>query len=114
MTTDNLTAVETLIDRAVRKCGSAYRLSKLTGVGQGALSGMIAGTRPIPPSLAAKLADIVGDDPLEALVLATIDKEKDEESRAMLRSIFSRRLAEAVRFELTEGMNPRRFSRPVP
>ena len=24
------------------------------------------------------------------------------------------RLAEAVRFELTEGVNPRRFSRPVP
>jgi hypothetical protein len=24
------------------------------------------------------------------------------------------RLAEAVRFELTEGINPRRFSRPVP
>gem|GEM_PF-4711059 len=24
------------------------------------------------------------------------------------------RLAEAVRFELTEGLNPRRFSRPVP
>ena len=23
-------------------------------------------------------------------------------------------LAEAVRFELTEGVNPRRFSRPVP
>ena len=26
----------------------------------------------------------------------------------------NKRLAEAVRFELTEGVNPRRFSRPVP
>ncbi len=26
----------------------------------------------------------------------------------------TRYLAEAVRFELTEGINPRRFSRPVP
>jgi len=28
--------------------------------------------------------------------------------------LFVDQLAEAVRFELTEGANPRRFSRPVP
>ncbi len=30
------------------------------------------------------------------------------------RRLFVDQLAEAVRFELTEGVNPRRFSRPVP
>jgi hypothetical protein len=31
-----------------------------------------------------------------------------------INNLRANQLAEAVRFELTEGINPRRFSRPVP
>ncbi len=37
-----------------------------------------------------------------------------QKKNAPKRRIFTNNLAEAVRFELTEGANPRRFSRPVP
>jgi hypothetical protein len=80
--------VETLIDKAVKKCGSAYRLAKLTGTSQGAISHMISGGREIPPTLAAELAEIVGDDPKEAALAAIVAKEKRPERRAHLLEIF--------------------------
>jgi hypothetical protein len=37
-----------------------------------------------------------------------------QREKRLRRRLLTWKLAEAVRFELTEGINPRRFSRPLP
>lgn len=81
-------AEQTLIDRAIKTCSSAYQLSKLTGTSQGALSDMVHGGREVPPALAGELAAIVGEDPREAALAALVAKEKRPERRARLASLF--------------------------
>lgn len=83
-----MNTVETLIDNAVKKCGSAYKLAKVTGTSQGAISHMISGGREVPPTLAAELAEIVGVDPREAALIALVEKEKKPERREKLALLF--------------------------
>lgn len=88
--------VQTLIDSAAKVCGSRYKLSKRIDVAQSHLSEMASGKRGIPPRVAAKLADVAGLDPRDALVIATIEREKDPAERAALTAIFFRTGAAAM------------------
>lgn len=78
-----MASTQTLIDRALVG-RSLYQLHKLTGASISNLSEMQSGTRPMPPRVAAQLADAVGDDPREAALAAMLAQEKKPEVKERL------------------------------
>lgn len=80
--------VETLVDRASALCGSRYALAKRLHASQGFLSDIARGKQPLPPGLAARLAEITGDDPKEAAAAAIVAQERNPGTRADLERLF--------------------------
>ena len=107
---------QTLIDKAKSVFdGNGRELARQMHEDPAFLNRIANGKAPMPPGLAARLANTGGLDPLTATLNAVIEAEKDPEKRAAIVAALGMTwVAEAVRFELTEGANPRRFSRPVP
>lgn len=79
---------QTLIDKAAQVCGSRYALAKRLGANQGFLSEVANGHKPIPPTLAARLAAIAGEDPRQEALEALAAQEKDPAKRAALTQLF--------------------------
>lgn len=85
--------LKTLIDKASEKCGSDTALAKRMGVDQPSISQMRAGKRTVTPETAAELADIAGEDPREAMVLAVLVRSKGTRREGVLREILGKALA---------------------
>lgn len=85
-----------LIDAAVKKCGSRYALSKRTGIPESTLSFIYSGKRGMSPVVAAKLAAEAGLDAREAAAVAMIESEKDPKEREALKRVFFRSGAAAL------------------
>jgi len=77
-------AVQTLIDKAAKVCGSAYALAKRTGYSEGSISSVRSGKRAAPDLLLAEAAAIVGADPREALAVQAVERERDPEAQQRL------------------------------
>lgn len=75
---------QTLIDKASSILGSRYQVSKAAAIAESTLSHIMAGRRPLPPPVAARLAAITGDDPREAVCAAVVDQENDPAAREEL------------------------------
>lgn len=86
----------TLIDAAAKVCGSRYKLAKRLGLSQSYLSMVCKGERALAPLTAARIAEIAGLDPQQALTAATIENEKDPDKREALKQLFSRAGAAAM------------------
>ena len=85
-----------LIDKAVKVCGSRYKLAKRVGLSQAYLSRVYNGEQDLGPLAAAQIADVAGLDPTEALKAAHIENEKDPDKREALKQLFSRAGAAAM------------------
>lgn len=83
-----MASVQTLIDRAADYCGSRYRLAQVLEESEGNLSKIATGKRALSPRLAAKMANLVGDDPKLAACAALVDQEEDADKRAELARMF--------------------------
>jgi len=83
-----MNTVETLIDKAAHLCGSRYRLAMRINESESNLSKMARGQRIVTPRVAARLAEIVGDNPKDAACVALVYAEKDPEKRAELARLF--------------------------
>ena len=66
--------VAELITQACEKVGSSTKLAELLEVPQPAISMWKNGSRPCPPEDQARIAELVGLDPLEALVGAVLER----------------------------------------
>lgn len=94
---------QTLIDKASETCGGSRRaLAKRIGETSSFLSKVETGKSPMPPGLAARLAQTGGEDAITATLNAVIEAEKDPDKKAAIAAALGMRwVAEAVRFELT-------------
>lgn len=86
-------ALETLIDKAAKVCGSDNALAERIGIARPNISLMRAGKRPISPATAAELANIAGEDPREAAIDAVIESAKGTRRESVLRDILGKALA---------------------
>lgn len=87
---------ESLIDKAIEKCGSAAELARKMGIDRAEVTKLRQGKRPLSPELAAELADIAGDDAREAAIHAIIDRNADGRKGHLLREILGKALAAGV------------------
>lgn len=87
-------AGKTLMDKAQATLGSRYKIAKRLGASDSFLSKIANGQKHMPPTLAAELAEITGDDPREQALAALVDQEKDPQKRERLAQLF--RLAPAA------------------
>lgn len=91
-----MTAGHSLIDAAVKVCGSRYKVAQRLDISQATLSLIYSGKRDLPPKMAGKLADLAGLNPQEAAVVALIEGEKDPREREALKRVFFRAGAAAM------------------
>lgn len=74
-----------LIDKAGEKCGSFYRLSKETGFPQSHISEVRSGKRNLPVEWVPVLAELVGEDPRDALARVVAERlPEGSRARALL------------------------------
>lgn len=77
-------ALQTLIDKASKVCGSDTELARRLGIHKTLISHMRSGNRNVTPETAAKLAEILGGDTRLAAVNAVIASSKNRRVRKML------------------------------
>lgn len=87
--------MKTLIDRAIKQCGSVKVLAERLGVPANVVSMMRKG-RPISPETAAELAAILGEDAGDAAILAIMERSKGtrrehELCKLLMRSLIMRK-----------------------
>lgn len=66
--------IQTLIDKAAEKVGNPYKLSKVMHVSSSQIYDWRDGRKVCSPPDRARLASFAGDDPLQELVRATLEK----------------------------------------
>jgi hypothetical protein len=79
-----MSSVETLISAAERKFGSRRKLAEAIREDQAFLGKIARGSKPLSPTIAAKLAHVAGLDPRLEALSALVSQEKDPDSRAEL------------------------------
>lgn len=87
---------ETLIDKAVERCGSAAELARRMGIDRAEITKLRKGTRPLSPELAAEIADIAGQDAREAAIAAVIERSKGTRKEGAMREILGKALVAGV------------------
>lgn len=83
--------MKTLIDKAVKKCGSVAALAERLDVAPNVISMMRHG-RAITPETAAELAAITGDDAGDAAIMAIIERARGTRREEKLKKILGRSL----------------------
>ena len=83
--------LDTLLLRAIEKCGTEYKLAERLGVSKSLIY-----ERRISPELWALIADIAGEDPTQALIAATIEKAKGKPRFQWLADALGKSLAAGV------------------
>lgn len=84
---------ETLIDKASKVCGGDAALARRLGISKPLLSMMKSGNRAMTPAKAAELADIAGEDAIQATINAVIDSAKGTPKEGVLKDILGKALA---------------------
>lgn len=77
-----------LIDKAADMGLTRYRIAKLLEENESFLGKVHAGTKPVPPALAARIAALAGQDARYAALQAVVDAEKDPAKRDELGALF--------------------------
>jgi hypothetical protein len=99
-----------LLNRALQKHPQTY-WTKEMGLARTSLSAAKARGH-LSPAMAGLLAHLMGEDSVRWIVIAALEAETGGNGRGQVVSHL-KKVAEAVRFELTEGSHLRRFSRPL-
>jgi len=85
--------LQTLIDKAVKVCGSDQALADRIGIARPNVSLMRKGKRPISPATAVELADIAGEDAKQAALDAVIESVKGTRREEVIKAILGKELA---------------------
>lgn len=85
----------TLIDKAIKTCGSVNELAKRLKMRPNVIS-MMRNGRTITPDTAALLADVAGEDAREAAIQAVIENSKGTRHEGALQKILGKGLAVGV------------------
>lgn len=83
-----MSLAQILIDKACKSGISRRQLASMMGEDQAFLSRVATGKAPLPPSLAARLAERTGDDPTKATLIAVVSQEKDPARRDELARLY--------------------------
>lgn len=76
---------QTLIDAALRNMvATRYQLAQRLGEDESFLGKVYRGTKPLPPSLAGRIAALAGLDVQAAINTAVLSQEKDDRKRNTL------------------------------
>lgn len=76
---------KTLVDQVAAKRGmTRYAIAKELHLHQGFLSRVYNGKDPVPPAMAARLADLAGVDAKRAALEALVSQEKDYDAACAL------------------------------
>lgn len=85
-----------LIDKAKLIAESDYKLAKMMGVAQPVIPMWRSGKRTCSPADRAILAGIAGDDAVQELVKATLEKEKGTRRGALLGELLGQRAEQVI------------------
>ena len=99
-----------LLTKALEKHPQAY-WTKQMGLARTSLASAKT-RRHLSPGIAGLLAHLMGEDPVRWVVISALEAETGGNGRSTVVAHL-KEVAEAVRFELTEGSHLRRFSRPL-
>lgn len=95
----------TLIDRAAKVCGSAYKLSKETGFSEANISRVRAGKRELPLEWVPVLAEIAGVNARDAVAEVLAEKMPEgSRARAILGGVRAAGVAEMLLFFVVLGL----------
>lgn len=86
-------AVKALIDKASEVCKSDAEMARRLNVSRATVSLLRSGKREISPEMAAMLADIAGEDAVQATINAVIDGATGTPREGVLREILGKALA---------------------
>lgn len=89
-------ALQTLIDKGSKLCGGDNALARKLGVSSALINMIKHGERTMTPQIAARLADLVGEDAMTAIAQATVEGERDPQMREVLKGILGKALAGGV------------------
>lgn len=87
--------LKTLIDKASKVCGNDAALAKRMGIAPQTISNLRT-SRTITPETAAELAGIAGEDAIDAVITAMLDRAKGTRREGVLREILGKALAAGV------------------
>lgn len=82
--------VKTLIDKAAEKVGSRYALAKSLGVNASQIYDWEDGRKPCSPADRARLAGFAGEDAVQELVRATLEKTEGTLRGEQLRQVLGK------------------------
>lgn len=88
--------LKTLIDKASEVCGSDKALAHRMGIYISDVSSLRNGRRPFSPEIAAELADIAGEDAVQAAIDAIIIRAKGTRKEGVMRAVLGKGLAAGV------------------
>lgn len=88
--------LKTLIDKASKVCGSDKALAHRMGIYISDVSSLRNGRRPFSPEIAAELADIAGEDAVQAAIDAIIIRAKGTRKEGVMRAVLGKGLAAGV------------------
>lgn len=83
-----MTPGQALLDKAAKVCGSRYALAKRLHVSQAQLSEIANGVEGVAPGLAARLAEVAGDEARTDALEAIVQREKNPAARDALQRLF--------------------------
>jgi hypothetical protein len=104
-----LNELNLLIDRAKLIAESDYKLAKMMGVAQPVIPMWRSGKRTCSPADRAILAGIAGDDAVQELVKATLEKEKGTRRGALLGELLGHRAGRVIeesQAAAVDGLSP--------
>lgn len=81
---------QTLIDKAVKVCGSAAELARRLEIYPADVTNLKKGKRPLSPEVAAEIANIAGMDARQAVIDAIIERNAANRKGALLADILGK------------------------
>lgn len=96
---------KSLIDKACEICGSAYRLSQITGFGEGNISKARRGLRDVPLEWVPVLAEIAGVNARDAVAEVLAERlPEGSRARAILGGVQAAGVAAMLLFSIVLGL----------
>ena len=86
----NMYLAQTLIEKAVKVCGSAAELARRLEIYPADVTNLKKGKRPLSPEVAAEIANIAGMDARQAVIDAIIERNAANRKGALLADILGK------------------------
>lgn len=95
-TLENVARLNFLIEKAASIVGSEYKLAKKMEIPQQNISSWKSGAKTCPPAARAVLAGIAGEDAVQELISATLEREEGTKRGALLGELLGQRAGRVI------------------